>query len=207
MQLEMVMTGPLQENCYVVMDEDTHEAIIVDPGADAPMIGARVAQMGAQPIAVVNTHCHFDHVGAVTAMRQQYNIPFYIHPQDRLMLERASVSAKNFGLTLDQPAVDRFLREGEPFKVGHSSLEVRFTPGHCPGHVALVGDSFALVGDVLFAGSIGRYDLPGASLPVLLNSIKTQLLTLPDETVVLPGHGPSTTIGRERRTNPFLQNI
>jgi hydroxyacylglutathione hydrolase len=123
------------------------------------------------------------------------------------MLLRASASAKNFGMSIDQPALDQFIREGETVKVGNSKLDVRFTPGHCPGHITLVGDGFALVGDVLFAGGVGRTDFPGTSWPVLAESIKTQLLTLPDDTVVLPGHGPSTTIGRERRTNPFLQGI
>jgi hydroxyacylglutathione hydrolase len=191
----------------VVMDEATHEAIIVDPGDDAPRIAELVARMGAKPTAIVNTHCHFDHVGAVTAIRKQYDIPFFIHPDDKEMLLRASAGAKNFGMTIDQPAVDQFIREGETVKVGNKNLAVRFTPGHCPGHITLVGDGFAIVGDVLFAGGVGRTDFPGTSWPLLAASIKTQLLTLPDDTVVLPGHGPSTTIGRERRSNPFLQGI
>lgn len=207
MQIEMIMTGPIQENCYVVMDEETHDAVIVDPGEDAPRIVEAIERMGAKPIAIINTHCHFDHVGAVSALQKKYNIPFYIHPEDKAMLEHAAASASNFGLTIEQPKVDRFIREGETFKVGSSTLEVRFTPGHCPGHIILIGDGFALVGDVLFAGSVGRTDFPGTSWPVLAHSIKTQLLTLPDDTVVFPGHGPSTTIGRERRTNPFLQDL
>jgi hydroxyacylglutathione hydrolase len=207
MQIEMLATGPLQENCYVAMDEATHDAVIIDPGDDAPRIVDTIRRMGAKPIAVINTHCHFDHVGAVSAIRKQYDIPFYIHPEDRQMLEHASLSAKGFGMALEQPETDRFIREGETFTVGESALAVRFTPGHCPGHITLVGDGFAFVGDVLFAGSVGRTDLPGTSWPVLAESIKTQLLTLPDDTLVLPGHGPSTTIGHERRTNPFLQGL
>jgi hydroxyacylglutathione hydrolase len=207
MQIEMLTTGPVQENCYIVMDETTHEAIVVDPGDDAPRIEELIARMGAKPTAIVNTHCHFDHVGAVTAIRKKFTIPFFIHPDDKEMLLRASASAKNFGMSIDQPALDQFIREGETVKVGNSKLDVRFTPGHCPGHITLVGDGFALVGDVLFAGGVGRTDFPGTSWPVLAESIKTQLLTLPDDTVVLPGHGPSTTIGRERSTNPFLQGI
>jgi hydroxyacylglutathione hydrolase len=207
MQIEMIMTGPIQENCYVVMDEPTRDAVIVDPGEDAPRIAEVIERMGAKPIAIINTHCHFDHVGAVNALQKKYSIPFYIHPNDQEMLESAAASAANFGMTIDQPQVDKFIREGETFKVGNSSLAVRYTPGHCPGHVTLVGDGFALVGDVLFSGSVGRTDFPGTSWPVLAESIKTQLLTLPDDTVVLPGHGPSTTIGRERRTNPFLQDL
>src|SRR5438128_1342722 len=127
MQIEMIMTGPIQENCYVAMDEATHEAVIVDPGADAPRIVEALERIGAQPIAIVNTHCHFDHVGAVSALRKKYNIPFYIHPNDRQMLEQAALSAHAFGMSLDQPATDRFIREGEAFDVGESKLDVRFT--------------------------------------------------------------------------------
>ena len=207
MKVELIVTGRIEENCYVAMDEATHEAVIVDPGDDAPRIVDAVTRLGAKPIAIINTHCHFDHVGAVSAIRRQYDIPFYIHPADRQMLEHAALSAQGFGLSLEQPETDRFIREGETFKLGESKLSVRFTPGHCPGHITLVGDGFAFVGDVLFAGSVGRTDLPGASWEVLAESIRTQLLTLPDETRVYPGHGPETTIGRERRTNPFLQGI
>ena len=207
MQIEMIMTGPLQENCYVLMDEATHDAVVVDPGDDAPRIVEAIERMGAQPIAIINTHCHFDHVGAVSALQQQYHVPFYIHPNDEEMLENAAFSAANFGLTIEQPRVDRFIREGERFQVGGSELSVRYTPGHCPGHIILVGDGFALVGDVVFAGSVGRTDFPGTSWDVLAQSIKRELLTLPDDTILFPGHGPSTTVGRERSTNPFLQDL
>jgi glyoxylase-like metal-dependent hydrolase (beta-lactamase superfamily II) len=207
MQVEMIMTGPLQENCYVVMDEATHDAVVVDPGDDAPRIVEAIERMGAQPIAIINTHCHFDHVGAVSALQQQYHMPFFIHPNDKEMLENAALSAANFGLTIEQPRVDRFIREGERFQIGGSELSVRYTPGHCPGHIILVGDGFALVGDVVFAGSVGRTDFPGTSWDVLAQSIKRELLTLPDDTILFPGHGPSTTVGRERSTNPFLQDL
>ena len=127
--------------------------------------------------------------------------------KDKEMLEHAAFSAANFGLTVQQPQVDRYIREGEQFSVGASELSVRYTPGHCPGHIILVGDGFALVGDVVFAGSVGRTDFPGTSWDVLSQSIKRELFTLPDETILFPGHGPSTTIGRERSTNPFLQDL
>src|SRR5207244_2287047 len=156
---------------------------------------------------IVNTRCHFDHVGAVSALQKKYGIPFYIHPDDKAMLEGAAAIAANFGLTIEQPQVDQFIHAGETFQVGASELSVRFTPGHCPGHVILVGDGFALVGDVLFAGSVGRTDFPGTSWDVLSQSIKHELLTLPDDTILFPGHGPSTTVGRERSTNPFLQDL
>jgi glyoxylase-like metal-dependent hydrolase (beta-lactamase superfamily II) len=123
------------------------------------------------------------------------------------MLERASASAERFGLPMEQPRVDRFIHEGETVAVGAGMLTVRFTPGDCPGHIVLVGEGFVLVGDVLFAGSVGRTDLPGTSWDELARSIETQLMTLPDATVVYPGHGPRTTIGRERATNPFLQGM
>ena len=207
MQIEMITTGPIQENCYVVMDETSHDAIIVDPGDDESRIADAVERMGARPVAIVNTHCHFDHVGAVSAIKRRYGIPFYIHPNDQEMLASASFVASNFGLQLEQPQHDAFIHEGEMFTVGESSLAVRYTPGHCPGHIILVGDGFALVGDVVFAGSVGRTDFPGTSWDVLSESIKRELLSLPDETVLFPGHGPSTTVGRERQTNPFLQGL
>ena len=118
MQIEMVMTGALQENCYVVMDDTTHDAVVVDPGDDAPRIVEAIERMGARPIAIINTHCHFDHVGAVSALQEQYHIPFYIHPNDKQMLENAASSAEAFGLTIEQPRVDRYIREGERFQ-GH----------------------------------------------------------------------------------------
>ena len=207
MHVATVVTGPVQENCYVVLDEATREAIIVDPGDDAGDIVGLVERLRATPTAIVNTHCHFDHVGAVEAMRRRFGIPFYIHPLDQPMLEHAAESAARFGLRIEQPRIDRFVREGENVAVGESQLAVRFTPGHCPGHIVLVGDSFVLAGDVLFSGGVGRTDLPGASWPQLEDSIRTQLLTWPDATVIYPGHGPSTSIGRERQTNPFLQGI
>ena len=198
MQIEMITTGPLQENCYVVMDEATRDAVVVDPGDDAPRIVEAIERMGSRPLAIINTHCHFDHVGAVSALQEKYHIPFYIHPNDKEMLEQAAFSAANFGLTVQQPQVDRYIREGERFSVGASELSVRYTPGHCPGHIILVGDGFALVGDVVFAGSVGRTDFPGTSWDVLSQSIKRELFTLPDETKVHPGHGRDTTIGTER---------
>jgi len=185
MQIELVVTGPIQENCYIVMDEATREALIVDPGDDAPKIMAAVARLNARPTAIVNTHCHFDHVGAVEAIRRAYDIPFYIHPQDQAVLENAAAAAARFGMTMtDPPRVDRFIREGETVAIGAHKLAVRFTPGHCPGHIVLAGDGFVMAGDVLFAGSVGRTDLPGARWDVLSQSIKTQVLTLPDATVV-----------------------
>ena len=194
------------ENCYIVADREAREAVLVDPGEEAELFLARLRSEGLTLTAIWLTHAHLDHVAGIGLLKQRLDVPVWLHPADRLLYDGAPDQARVF-LGTDMPALpppDRDIVPGEPMRVGHCAFEVRFAPGHSPGHVVFVTDGVALVGDVLFAGSVGRVDLPGGDGSTLVRSIREQLLTLPDETSVYPGHGPETTIGRERVTNPFL---
>lgn len=197
--------GPLQENCTLISDSDTQRAVLVDPGDEAERL---MAALGDDTLSAIwLTHAHFDHVGALAEIHRRWPVPVYLHPDDRPLLEHASASAAMFGLLLEQPTVQTLpLTPGQRLSFGAHEAECRFTPGHAPGHTAFYFADQALVigGDALFRGSIGRTDSPGGNHAQLLASIRRELLTLPDETRVLPGHGPETTIGNERRSNPFL---
>lgn len=206
MILQGFPVGPVGANCYIVGDDTTREVFVVDPGDEADRILATLTRLKVRAIALVNTHGHFDHIQAVDAVRRATGAPFWIHEAERDTLEQGPARAKMiFGLDLPpSPVPDRWLREGDRIAVGSLTLTVHHTPGHSQGGVCLVGDGIAFVGDTLFAGSIGRTDLPGGDLDTLLASIARVLLPLPDETICYPGHGPETTIGDEKRTNPFL---
>ncbi len=206
MILEGFPVGPVGANCFIFGDDATHEVFVIDPGDEPDRILDTLRRLGARPIAIVNTHGHFDHVQGVDAVRRATGVPFWIHEAEQEVLASGPARAgQMFGLELaPSPVPDRWLTDGDRLAVGGLSLVVRHTPGHSPGGVCLVGDGLAFVGDTLFAGSIGRSDLPGADLETLLTSITRVLLPLADETVCYPGHGPETTIGREKRTNPFV---
>jgi glyoxylase-like metal-dependent hydrolase (beta-lactamase superfamily II) len=206
MLLEGFPVGPIQANCYIFGDDATREVFVIDPGDEPDRILATLRRLGARPVAIVNTHGHFDHVQGVDAVRRAAHIPFWIHEAEREVLEQGPGRARGLlGVDLPlSPVPDRWLKDGDRLSAGSVALTVRHTPGHSPGGVCLVGDGVVFCGDTLFAGSIGRTDLPGADLETLLKSIARVLLTLPDDTVCLPGHGPETTIGEERRSNPFL---
>ncbi len=209
MIIEQLPVGPLQANCYVVADDTSRQAAVVDPGGDGPRILAVIERLRLRVGLIVLTHTHFDHVGAVGVLRAATGAPIAVHETELEGLRAAKERAKLFaGLDIDEsPDPDRFLHDGEILQIGDHPLTVVATPGHSPGHVTLVGDGFALVGDVVFAGGIGRTDLPGGDYAVLMESIARRILTLPDETILYPGHGPATTVGRERRTNPFLVHL
>ena len=197
--------GVFQENCYIVADRDTGEAVLVDPGEEAELFLARLAFEKLALRAVWLTHAHLDHIMGVRRVVEDTTVPIYLHPADRPLYQGAAQQGAWLGVRAeDPPAPDHDLAHGDTLQVGGLTFEVRHVPGHSPGSVAIVGHGAALVGDALFASSIGRVDLPGGNAETLLDSIRTQLLTLPDETAVYPGHGPATTIGTERRSNPFL---
>jgi glyoxylase-like metal-dependent hydrolase (beta-lactamase superfamily II) len=198
--------GVFAENCYIVADRSAGRAVLVDPGEAVDLFLARLRTENLQLSAIWLTHAHLDHVLGVAEVKQRTGVPVWLHPDDRPLYDHTPAQARALlGVELDPPpAPDRLIVPGDPLTVGTCAFEVRHVPGHSPGSVALVGEGVALVGDVLFAGSVGRTDLPGGDTATLLDSIRTQLLTLPDDTVVYPGHGPETTIGRERATNPFL---
>ena len=205
MKIVTIPNGIFAENCYLVIDEDVRECAIVDPGEEAGLILHKVAASGAKPAAIWLTHAHLDHVMGIPRIKAETGIPVYLHPEDRRLYDAVPAQAAAFGVAAEPlPPPDRDFAHGDEAKVGGLSFAVRHTPGHSRGHVTLVGHGVALCGDVLFAGSIGRTDLPGGNLETLLSSIERELLSLPDETIVHSGHGPETTIGRERRDNPFL---
>ena len=194
---------PFFTNCYVV--KDGNEAIVIDPGEATPDLKNSVADC--KVAMIFNTHCHCDHSGGNAEMAALTGAPLVCHEDDLPLLRALPEQGRMFGVSFPpSPMPERFVKHGDAVEVGSIRFEVRHTPGHSPGHVVLVADGVAIVGDVLFAGSIGRTDLPGGSMAQLINSIKTQLLTLPDDTQVLSGHGPATTIGEERMSNPFLVN-
>jgi len=206
--LESLTVGPFQENCYIIGDEASGVGTIVDPGDEAARIAMAVEQTGLDIGSIIVTHAHIDHVGAVTALVDEYACPVLMHAEAEPMLKQLPTQAMMMGLRFGKvPTVDRHIGEGEMLEVGDLRLRPLYTPGHAPGHLALYIDEEGLVlsGDALFAGSVGRVDLPGGSMEVLMRSIEERLLTLPDETIVYPGHGPQTTVGNERATNPFLQ--
>lgn len=198
--------GPMDNNTYLIVDEATREAALVDPSFDSERLWPEIEKSGVTIRYVLNTHAHFDHVVGNAFYVQRTGAPLALHRADLELLHRLVESGRMFGFDLEpSPEPTVFLEDGQTLRLGETAIRVVATPGHAPGHVTfLVGDA-ALCGDCLFAGSIGRTDLPGGSLQTLLHSIRTQLLTLPDETRVLPGHGAATTIGTERHTNPYLQ--
>ncbi|HEX8690982.1 MAG TPA: MBL fold metallo-hydrolase [Longimicrobium sp.] len=197
--------GVFAENCYLVACARSSLGILVDPGAAAPQALAEARRLGVTVEQIVLTHAHLDHVEGLAHAKEETGAPIYLHPADQELYRAAPMQAQWFGLTLEPlPPVDRPLAEGDVVRFGECELAVRFAPGHAPGHVVLVGDGVALVGDVIFAGSIGRTDLPGGDFPTLMKSIREQVMTLPDATTLYTGHGPETTVGHERVSNPFL---
>ncbi len=206
--VKRLTVGLLEENCYLLGCLQTKQAILIDPGDSARAILAEVEKDELTLVAILNTHAHFDHVMAVNAIVDATGVPFYLHPKDVPTLERCVDHVYSWlGVRIDPVYTpDHFLEEGQILAFGSICLEVRFVPGHSPGHVAFIEHDrqLALVGDTLFQQSIGRYDLPGANGPELVASIRAQLLTLKDEFAVLPGHGDETRIGIEKLSNPYV---
>ncbi len=209
MKIVQIPNGMFAENCYVVVDEQTGECAIVDPGEEVGLILHKVEETGAKPVAIWLTHAHLDHVLGVPRIAAETGAPVWLHPADRPLYDAVPDQARWFGLApaAPLPAPDQDLAHGAQLKVGALRFEVRHAPGHSPGSVCLVGPGVAISGDVLFAGSIGRTDLPGGDFETLIASIERELLPLPDDTILYGGHGPETTIGRERHTNPFLTGV
>jgi glyoxylase-like metal-dependent hydrolase (beta-lactamase superfamily II) len=208
MRVRTFTGGGFAENGYLVTWDHPGKAVAVDPGAAAGSMVATLRSEGTSLEAILLTHAHLDHIEGVHVVREAFpEVPIWLHPADLRLYQALPQQAAAFGLTLHpQPDPDRELAHGESLAFGDGAFEVRFTPGHSPGHVIFVAHEhrLALVGDVVFRGSIGRTDLPGGDFYTLMRSIREQVLTLPDDTVLHPGHGPATTVGDERAGNPFL---
>lgn len=206
MKIVAIPNGGFLENCYLVIDETARQCAIVDPGEEAGLILHKLEQAAVQPVAIWLTHAHLDHVLGVPRVREATGAPVFLHPADRPLYDRVPEQAMAFGLASPGrlPPPDHAFAHGDRLAVGSLSFAVRHTPGHSPGSVSLVGQGVVFDGDVLFQGSIGRTDLPGGDFDTLIRSIERELLVLPDSTIVYSGHGPETTIGAERRANPFL---
>ena len=206
MKYKNVVVGALETNCYLVYCETTRACAVVDPGADHEQIFLAIAEDELKPVVLVNTHGHVDHTGANRDVKEHFGTPIAIHAADNPMLGKIQQLELSLFLgAKDSPVADRLLKDGDTIKIGAGELRVLHTPGHSPGSISLLGDGFVLSGDTLFNEGVGRTDLPGGSRPQLVKSIREKLMTLPDETLVFPGHGPHTTIGHERENNPEFE--
>lgn len=205
MKVHAVTVGPFEENCWILHDPAAGEAVLVDPGEEAPRIAAEVERLGARVTAIWVTHGHLDHIGGIAGLKARWpEVPVYAHPLDAPLWEYAPRAAAAYGLPFDAPPPpDRALAEGDELSFAGERFTVWHLPGHAPGHVGFIGTAMAFTGDVLFAGSIGRTDLPLCD-PAALEASLGRLAALPPAVVVHPGHGLSTTIGLERDRNPFL---
>ena len=207
MKIDWRTVGPFEENSYLVIDDATGQAVLVDPGAEPERLLAMVAASGATLQSIWLTHAHIDHIGGIVGVKRKHDVPIYLHPADRPLYDRGDMQAAYYGIPFEQPPPpDRSLADGDVLELGTLSFHVMHVPGHAPGHVVFVGDERVLGGDLLFAGSIGRTDLP-LSDPVKMAESLERICRLPDETTVYPGHGPVTSIGAERASNPFLNDL
>ena len=199
------VVGPLATNAYIVHCAETGKALIVDPGGDPHLISSYIEEKGLEPMEIVVTHGHSDHIAAVARLKKEYGIGFAIHEGDREMVKLSVREAPYWGMgSIEEPAIDRTIGDGEKIEVGTARGAIIHTPGHSPGGISLHFGRFVIVGDTLFNRSVGRTDLHGGSMQQLVLSIRNRLFTLPDETIVYCGHGPATTIGEEKLENPFL---
>lgn len=201
-----LVVGPLACNCYIVGDPDTKEAIVIDPGGEAEAISELLASNQLTVTQIVATHAHFDHIVAAERLRELTGAPFRLHASDNVMLDWYQESALLFlGTELPPPPdVDSAAAEGDTLTAGGAVLHVLHTPGHSPGSIVLVADEAVFTGDTLFAGSVGRTDLPGGDTDALVRAVREKLFALDDDLPAYPGHGPATTLGEERRFNPFV---
>jgi hydroxyacylglutathione hydrolase len=203
--LKTLIVGPIQSNCYIIGCERTREAAVIDPGGDADRILITLAKDRLRCVYIINTHGHFDHSADNKRLKEVTGAQLLIHHADAPMILHQSMNRGMWGTHLENsPPPDRYLNEGDIITFGDISLKVLNTPGHSPGSISLVTDKIVFVGDTLFAGSIGRTDFPGGDHEGLLRNVRKKIFTLGDDVVVYPGHGPKTTVGRERKTNPFF---
>lgn len=202
--LKIFTVGPMEANCYILYNPDKKEGLIIDPGAEGSRLIKFIKQEKICINYIINTHGHPDHIGANRQIKEYTNAPILIHEYDAPMLTRSgSVLSLIFPLESSSPAADTFVKDGDLIECAGMKLKVLHTPGHTPGGISLLLDDAIFTGDTLFSGSVGRFDLPGGSEEVLLNSIK-KILSLDENLIIYPGHGPSTTVSEELRSNPFI---
>jgi hydroxyacylglutathione hydrolase len=205
MIIESLEVGRIQCNCYIVGCEKTHEGVVIDPGGDADLIAEVVNKRALSIKYFICTHAHFDHVEGLKDVLQYIKAPILLHEEDSPLYENLPGQAQMFGLQAEPaPTSNRYLKDGDIIKFGELSMKVLHTPGHSPGSISLQVDHVVFTGDTIFAGSIGRTDLPGGSMEKLVTSAKGKILSLGDEVKLYPGHGPATTVANEKRYNPFL---
>jgi len=203
--IECRAAAPFMKNGYILACPETRQALYVDPGDEAEQLLLWLAENRLELAAIANTHGHLDHISGISIVKQALEVPIYLHPEDEMLYNLLSQQAGWFGLNYPSaPKVDHYYRDGDELRVGNLVVQVLHTPGHSPGSVCLAVGNHVFCGDLIFAGSVGRTDLPGGSHPTLIGSINEKLLPLGDEKILHCGHGPDTTIGAERRTNPFL---
>jgi len=207
MIIKKLVTGPLQENCFIVGDKNTKQAIVIDPGDEPDRILDEIKDSGLEAGAVILTHAHFDHIGAAGDIKKATGAKILMHKDDVESYALAKEQAAFWGFDMDDlPEPDGFVEEGQEIKAGGLSFRVMHTPGHSKGGICLYGEGVIFTGDTIFQGSVGRTDFPGGSVEELKKSFK-RLLGLPDDTKVFSGHGPETTIGREKKENFFVNEI
>jgi hydroxyacylglutathione hydrolase len=205
MILRMLVVGPIQANCYILGCERTNLAAVIDPGGDVDKILIALAKDKLRCVYIINTHGHFDHSGDNKRLKEVTGAEIIIHRADASMITQQGTSGGAWGMKVDNsPPPDRLVKDGDIITFGDISLKVLHTPGHSPGGISLATDKVVFVGDTLFAGSIGRTDFPGGDERALLHNVREKIFTLGDDVIVYPGHGPETTVGREKRTNPFF---
>ena len=207
MKVEKLVVGEMQANCYLVWDEQSKEAVVIDPGGDPDTIIDAISRNSLKVIHIINTHGHVDHVEANDLIRQKTGATLLIHSADVSLLQDLELNlSQALGRGKNFLPPTKALEDKDKLKLNGFELEVLHTPGHTPGSICLYGDKSLFSGDTLFAGGVGRTDLPGGNFRQLKDSLEHKILKLSDEVVVYPGHGPNTTIGKERRDNPFLGN-
>lgn len=205
MILKTLIVGELETNCYILGDEKTREGIIIDPGGEFELIEKTLKELNLEIKYIVLTHGHSDHIGALAELKKRTGAQILIHQEDAEMLCEPEKNLSVFSFKLIcAPEADRVLKDKDKIKIGKIELEVFHTPGHTKGSISLLTDKIIFSGDLIFYGSVGRTDIPGGSYQKLLRSIQDNILNKEDDTIIYPGHGPATTVGEERKNNPFL---